>query len=230
MADEAATRRREEPYRNVNRAPPRRNTRDEFPEFKKILMGPWVSGVEYGPVLEPQIARKLGSLTLHPVFTRPYKPDKYLDWDILQDVENATMHLPGGRKIPCESFGTQPATAPRVSSLCVVSPDFPWRFQVTSRMWRGYVTIFDVLECLEFAFRGHLHVEELSEKPANDVCDSMETAKAERIARKFGPSYLCQADFLQGKRKIQGFEADLQYAPKGPVDERYVFIQLYIGS
>ncbi|KIY67027.1 hypothetical protein CYLTODRAFT_422910 [Cylindrobasidium torrendii FP15055 ss-10] len=227
LAEEARARRRDEPP-GLDRSPPKRKGRDEFPEFKKILMGPWVSGMHYGPILDPPSARAGAFMTLHPALAGPYSELKGIEWDILCDIEGVAFRS-GTHNFLLDTFRHQPATAPRLDFLYIVSQDFSWRLSVLPLDISLGVTVHDILRFIASFFRSQLHdADPELDGISISFKESMERSKNERLVHNIGPPFICGADRLLGKRKLAGFVYDSAYIPVGQSDEDEIFIQLHL--
>ncbi|KIY69523.1 hypothetical protein CYLTODRAFT_442584 [Cylindrobasidium torrendii FP15055 ss-10] len=225
LVEENEIRRRSDPP-GLDRNPPKRNSRDEYPEFKKILMGPWVSGADYAPILDPQLARNLDCITLHPALAGIYNDEKYLDWDLFHTLDDVKFQS-GSRRIPLDTFRTQPATAPRVSALYIVSSEFSWQFNVIPIDLFSSVTVYDVLELLASFFSAPLHPTNTEfDQMEQTVKDSIIKRKEERQSKGVGPPFTCGADRLLGKTKLAGFTSQVS----GDSFNNEVFLQLHLKS
>lgn len=222
IAEEDELRRRDEPP-ELDRSPPQRNTRDEFPEFKKVLMGVWVSGADCkspsavccrhshrtdSPILEPRLARALKAVVLHPSLCGRYEATQYLDWHVLLPLDQIFFHT-GSRRIPLEAFSHQPATSPRLSRLRIASPVFRWNIMVLPINPELGVTVYDVLEMVATSAGQRLQPAEL-ESMSPGAKASVLQAMQERVALKVGPGFECIADKLLGKMKFMGLSYDPQ--------------------
>ncbi|KAF9010987.1 hypothetical protein BDZ89DRAFT_1077970 [Hymenopellis radicata] len=177
---------------------------DDFPEFKKILMGPWVAGSVYGPVFEPTIiVRARNSVKVNPVLD---VASHHLVWDMKSSFEKAKCFSARG-EIALDSILGQPATSPRLSDLCIVSQSFSWALRVSAEEQSIGITVGDILHFLDEFFSVPLGDRDLREATSSHRA-AMIAAHSERISRSSGPSRICVYDWLLGKTTFDGIAHD----------------------
>ncbi|KIY62790.1 hypothetical protein CYLTODRAFT_426655 [Cylindrobasidium torrendii FP15055 ss-10] len=227
-AEEDRVQRRDEPL-GLDRAPPKRDTRDEFPEFKKVLMGPWVKGPDYSPVMGPELARALGTITIHQALAGPYETTQFLDWEVTQPFVSSHF-CSGSHKIMLETFQHQPATYPQLSRLHVISPVFQWSSMVLPIEPHGGVTIHDILHMLGIAFRQRILPSEMDDM-APEVRALVLRTMEERVNRGVGPPYACSSDRLLGKTKFAGLAYVSDPSTQSTDTSDYdILLQIFTGS
>ncbi|KAF8919158.1 hypothetical protein CPB85DRAFT_881737 [Mucidula mucida] len=169
---------------------------DDFPEFKKILMGPWAGGCDYGPILEPTLI----------VSTR------YRD-----------MLRPTGL-VSIESLRSQPVTSPRLSKICVISHSFPWALRISAQERSTGVTVGEVLDFLAQFFAMPLRDGDLQDATPSHHA-AMVAAHTKRTAQSPNPPSMCLHDWLLGRSLFDGFAHDPAYTSPdilGRVGEVYL--------
>ncbi|KAF9042570.1 hypothetical protein BDZ89DRAFT_1059784 [Hymenopellis radicata] len=180
---------------------------DDFPEFKKILMGPWAGGSDYGPILEPKlIVRAHHSVMVNPVLL---SPAQHLVWDMKSSLNTAACSSPNG-VVSLESIRPQPATSPRLPQICIVSNSFSWALRVSAFERSVGVSVGDVLNFMADFFSMPLGDGDLREATPSHRA-AMEAAHKERTSRSSGPSSLCVHDWLLGRTLFGGFVHDPAY-------------------
>ncbi|KAF9027833.1 hypothetical protein BDZ89DRAFT_1066559 [Hymenopellis radicata] len=177
---------------------------EEFREFSIILMGPWVPGPDMGPMLPPRLAMTLGPITVNPLIAFPFSAQRRFHWDVRYSYEDAKYVTPN-REIPISlpNARLQPATAPKVPRLFIISESFTWDIMVNARQPSAGVTVHDVLHTV----CRFLHTA-LIDQTMCDASQSHRTAVRNvnriRLSQSIGPSGICIFDLLLGTTKFGG--------------------------
>ncbi|KAF9017308.1 hypothetical protein BDZ89DRAFT_1074860 [Hymenopellis radicata] len=206
LAQEEARRKEEE-----NRPPPLPRPTgkpDEFPEFSVILMGKWVPGPDLGPVLHPSFAKSLGPITLNPLLASPFSDQRRLHWDIRFYFEDAKYVTPQ-REIPLSipNAHLQPATAPRIPRLSIISRSFSWSMQVNARIAPAGVTVYDVLDTICRILQMVLADRDLRNTNASHRSAIISAAEA-RASQSIGPPGIRVFDWLTKATQFGGLVHD----------------------
>ncbi|KAF8894816.1 hypothetical protein BD779DRAFT_1609427 [Infundibulicybe gibba] len=115
-------------------------------------MDPFTAGDHYGPVLDPFLIHVVEArIMINPLIQPPPEegPDRpFLKWDMIH-AANACQRTTDPANMSWSTGRDEPATAPRVSSLRLVSRAFPWMIEVHARSLDTGVTCGDVIDTLD---------------------------------------------------------------------------------
>ncbi|KAK0241117.1 hypothetical protein EDD85DRAFT_389875 [Armillaria nabsnona] len=184
---------------------------EECPEIETVMFGKWAVGVGYGPVLEPRIISSLKILpVLNPVLLAPSPDSDHIVWNMICHPSTAKL-LRDGVEEPFDSFRYEPASSPRLTTLNVISPSFPWIIDLRPRDSNVGVTIGDVLSELFFYLQVALKPVELDRTSPEYRASIVETSVARKELVPEESFGLQLIDWTLGKTQFLRLERDDKY-------------------
>ncbi|PVG02619.1 hypothetical protein CPB86DRAFT_780031 [Serendipita vermifera] len=146
----------------------RHKSREDNPPLDKFI-----DGAVYGPVFDLQTATILDiKVQIHPSLRHHVEQDDAprLSWHILDSVKEA--HLMEGEKAKPWTGRESAATFPRLSSLVLITKQFPGGFEIKGTSKSGAVTCHDVINGIHDFAR---------EKLPRSIYDSLPTVKRAKV-------------------------------------------------
>ncbi|KAK0195987.1 hypothetical protein F5146DRAFT_1133426 [Armillaria mellea] len=184
---------------------------EEYPEIETVMFGKWAVGVGYGPVLEPCSIASLKILpVLNPVLLAPSPDSDHIVWNMISHPSTA-KRVRDGVEEPFDSFRYEPASSPRLTTLNVISPSFPWIIDLRPRDSNVGVTVGDVLSELFFYLQVALRSVELDRTSPEYRASIVETSVARKELVPEESFGLQLIDWTLGKTQFLRLEWDEKY-------------------
>ncbi len=161
-----------------------------------------------GPVLHPTFAKCLGPITVNPLLASPFSDQRRLYWDIrfyFEDAKYVTLQREISLSIP--NAHLQPATAPRIPRLSIISGSFPWSMEVDAKVASAGVTVFDVLQSIYRLLHRLLPERDLRNATPNHRSAVIGTSQA-RAAQSIGQPGIFIFDWLTDATRFGGLIHD----------------------
>ncbi|KAF8879011.1 hypothetical protein CPB85DRAFT_1443241 [Mucidula mucida] len=200
---------------------------EDFREFSVILMGQWVPGPDMGPVLPPRHAMTLGPITVNPMLAFPFTDQRRFRWDVRLSFEDAKYVTPDRQiSISLPNARLQPATAPRITRLSIISESFPWSLTVNARTASAGVTVYDVLHNISRFLRLDLAERDLRDTSPTHRAAIIE-ANRTRTSQSMGPGDIRLLDWLLSATKFGGLAHKPNHVSTGLLASEEAFFVLY---
>ncbi len=167
-----------------------------------------IDSLVVGPVLHPTFAKCLGPITVNPLLAFPFSDQRRLYWDIrfyFEDAKYVTPQREISLSIP--NAHLQPATAPRIPRLSIISGSFPWSMEVDAKVASAGVTVFDVLQTIYRRLHRALAERDLRDASPNHRSAVIGASQA-RAAQSIGPPGICIFDWLTDATQFGGLIHD----------------------